>query len=161
MYDYRAEPWRKRKEHGKVVRLMNVIHTWEKIPNLKMFMNWNVMFSSIMHEAEWLSRWTTVTCRSQGEVHCLSHTHSWNLATSESNSMGSGAKAGKTFSALSPAQNQQRHITMDLKCVIWLLYFAPVLQLATIKSESRLKHLLQRLPGYCPESMVSSLPLLQ
>ncbi|CAF95909.1 unnamed protein product, partial [Tetraodon nigroviridis] len=28
-------------------------------------------------------------------------------------------------------------------------------QLATIKSESRLKHLLQRLPGYCPESMVS------
>uniref|UniRef100_A0A3Q1FW82 Reversion-inducing cysteine-rich with Kazal motifs N-terminal domain-containing protein n=1 Tax=Acanthochromis polyacanthus TaxID=80966 RepID=A0A3Q1FW82_9TELE len=26
-------------------------------------------------------------------------------------------------------------------------------QLATIKSESRLKHLLQRLPGYCPESM--------
>uniref|UniRef100_A0A8C7R8P2 Reversion-inducing cysteine-rich protein with Kazal motifs n=1 Tax=Oncorhynchus mykiss TaxID=8022 RepID=A0A8C7R8P2_ONCMY len=27
--------------------------------------------------------------------------------------------------------------------------------LATIKSESRLKHLLQRLPSYCPESMVS------
>lgn len=26
-------------------------------------------------------------------------------------------------------------------------------QLTTIKSESRLKHLLQRLPGYCPESM--------
>ncbi|CAB1341183.1 unnamed protein product, partial [Coregonus sp. 'balchen'] len=25
--------------------------------------------------------------------------------------------------------------------------------LATIKSESRLKHLLQRLPSYCPESM--------
>ena len=52
------------------------------------------------------------------------------------------------------------HITMDFKCVTWLLYFAPVLQLATIKSESRLKHLLQRLPGYCPESMVSLLPLL-
>uniref|UniRef100_A0AAQ5XSH6 Reversion-inducing cysteine-rich protein with Kazal motifs n=1 Tax=Amphiprion ocellaris TaxID=80972 RepID=A0AAQ5XSH6_AMPOC len=28
-----------------------------------------------------------------------------------------------------------------------------LIQLATIKSESRLKHLLQRLPGYCPESM--------
>uniref|UniRef100_A0A665VUH4 Reversion-inducing cysteine-rich protein with Kazal motifs n=1 Tax=Echeneis naucrates TaxID=173247 RepID=A0A665VUH4_ECHNA len=32
-------------------------------------------------------------------------------------------------------------------------FFASVLQLATIKSESRLKHLLQRLPSYCPESM--------
>ncbi|KPP66496.1 reversion-inducing cysteine-rich protein with Kazal motifs-like, partial [Scleropages formosus] len=29
-------------------------------------------------------------------------------------------------------------------------------KLPTIKSESRLKHLLQRLPSYCPESMVSS-----
>lgn len=29
------------------------------------------------------------------------------------------------------------------------------LQLATIRSESRLKHLLQRLPSYCPESLVS------
>uniref|UniRef100_A0A8C5HGK9 Reversion-inducing cysteine-rich protein with Kazal motifs n=1 Tax=Gouania willdenowi TaxID=441366 RepID=A0A8C5HGK9_GOUWI len=36
---------------------------------------------------------------------------------------------------------------------IWI--FSCLLQLATIKSESRLKHLLQRLPGYCPESMVS------
>lgn len=49
---------------------------------------------------------------------------------------------------------------MDVECVL-ILYFCPVLQLATIKSESRLKHLLQRLPGYCPESMVSPLPLLQ
>uniref|UniRef100_A0AAX7V2Z6 Reversion-inducing cysteine-rich protein with Kazal motifs n=1 Tax=Astatotilapia calliptera TaxID=8154 RepID=A0AAX7V2Z6_ASTCA len=31
--------------------------------------------------------------------------------------------------------------------------FCFFLQLTTIKSESRLKHLLQRLPGYCPESM--------
>lgn len=36
-----------------------------------------------------------------------------------------------------------------------LFCFFPVRQLATIKSESRLKHLLQRLPSYCPESMVS------
>uniref|UniRef100_A0AAX7SQ29 Reversion-inducing cysteine-rich protein with Kazal motifs n=1 Tax=Astatotilapia calliptera TaxID=8154 RepID=A0AAX7SQ29_ASTCA len=34
--------------------------------------------------------------------------------------------------------------------------FCFFLQLTTIKSESRLKHLLQRLPGYCPESMASS-----
>uniref|UniRef100_A0A3Q3F7K4 Reversion-inducing cysteine-rich protein with Kazal motifs n=1 Tax=Labrus bergylta TaxID=56723 RepID=A0A3Q3F7K4_9LABR len=49
------------------------------------------------------------------------------------------------------------HLFADPSCCHHAAEFSPCKeacdQLATIKSESRLKHLLQRLPGYCPESM--------
>uniref|UniRef100_A0A8D3CZ90 Reversion-inducing cysteine-rich protein with Kazal motifs n=1 Tax=Scophthalmus maximus TaxID=52904 RepID=A0A8D3CZ90_SCOMX len=63
---------------------------------------------------------------------------------------------GRTFSQKSFTGTYSTRIH---KVVTFILCSPPVPQLATIKSESRLKHLLQRLPSYCPESMVSPLSL--